>query len=1137
MDEKKIQGVGNKTYSVQVFGFLLWVIGGVIVAGWFKGIPDLLQLTPHCDSPDFISGINFLLIGVLLATLNTQIWLRKVLLVGLGGYLIAASGAIILFTLFEGHANITVNIIEFLLPSVFPETPVTPVKFNVALTWFFVGVMFLMTIYVKRKATYLVMKTINLIIFTLSIIGFVNFTNKFDLLYSWYQSLILPFHISLGMMIVCVTLLGNWGKNAFFQGFYKGKEDQKILLVTGSFLGVIMVTSGIVGFTLDAFQNEKLLKNTLAQSLALKSSVISKEVKEAIAETESFVTFPNLIEYIKTAPHVIAQTREEVEKLFDSQQISFWVLYDEQGVVIAESREKDTRQWADLPLPQLRNIFLSWANGWQLTMTRDVVADGEKIGVLMIRKPMPVLDSVLVHENHFGRSETKTLCTIINPSEYRCFSSSSTKRFVNILSRDALDPNTPIVRSLNKESGLMLTQDNIHKKDVISAFDHISTLGLGLVLSLDRDELYENMNTQLRISLPMLLWFIIFSVFLISWNVVPIARKMIRSEQEATQTTGLLKESENRLKAIVNNIGEAILVADEEGVIESSNNKACDIFKGNSQEILGKSIGLFFVNAEESPLSMMHQASQKMWSEATMQRLNQDVFPSEYYISELAVGNKKIYILIVRDITERKKIELRIQDSENRFRSSFDFAPIGMALVSVDGRWMQVNQALSNILGYSQAELLGNDFFEIIHSEDRDLSHHTMRPVFEDQLKTASVETRYISESGRVIWIYLSVFMLHDDEGKPLYLIAQMQDITERKRVEEELKTANDELKRRFDELELHTQEAALMSEMSRILQSCLTLEEAYAPLNIFCRQLMPHLSGRLYFTHTMSNFIEVIASWGQSQQPDLFMPKECWALRSGQVHQRDEKNSHIFCPHVHKQETIGAHLCIPMMAQGESIGLLYLEFPKNSEGQSVVVDESVRLLAQGLADQLALALSNIKLRESLHHQSMHDPLTGLYNRRYLEEFMKMKLLQASRKQQTLVAIMLDVDHFKQFNDTFGHEAGDLVLQEIAGVLQKHVRDTDIACRMGGEEFMVLIPEVNLELAWQRAEEIRVSINNLHLTHNGESLGALSVSLGVSVYPDHASNAQTLFDTADQALYHAKHTGRNRIVVYGQGEV
>jgi diguanylate cyclase (GGDEF)-like protein/PAS domain S-box-containing protein len=181
-------------------------------------------------------------------------------------------------------------------------------------------------------------------------------------------------------------------------------------------------------------------------------------------------------------------------------------------------------------------------------------------------------------------------------------------------------------------------------------------------------------------------------------------------------------------------------------------------------------------------------------------------------------------------------------------------------------------------------------------------------------------------------------------------------------------------------------------------------------------------------------------------------------------------------------------------------------------------IDDTVRAKAELIA-----------LNERLRQLTLRDPLTGLYNRRHMEEALAHEIAVAERKGRQLALIMLDIDHFKLFNDRFGHEAGDVVLREIAGVMARQVRTTDAACRYGGEEFLILMPESDLATAMQRAQRLREGVQSLLLDYHGQPLGRITLSLGVAVYPDHADNGQSLVAAADAALYRAKQGGRNRV--------
>jgi diguanylate cyclase (GGDEF)-like protein len=204
---------------------------------------------------------------------------------------------------------------------------------------------------------------------------------------------------------------------------------------------------------------------------------------------------------------------------------------------------------------------------------------------------------------------------------------------------------------------------------------------------------------------------------------------------------------------------------------------------------------------------------------------------------------------------------------------------------------------------------------------------------------------------------------------------------------------------------------------------------------------------------------------------------------------------------------------------------VLYLSFMEPGQ-----LTRAKQQLAVTVARQISLSLANLKLYESLQHQSIRDPLTGLFNRRYLEESLTREIHRASRDRQSLGIIMLDVDHFKRYNDTFGHEAGDAVLRELGLFLKKHIRSSDIACRYGGEEFMLILPEASLEHSIERAEQLREGIKHLNLEHHRQPLGGITLSLGVAVFPDCGLTGEAVIRAADAALYRAKIQGRDRTV-------
>ena len=255
-------------------------------------------------------------------------------------------------------------------------------------------------------------------------------------------------------------------------------------------------------------------------------------------------------------------------------------------------------------------------------------------------------------------------------------------------------------------------------------------------------------------------------------------------------------------------------------------------------------------------------------------------------------------------------------------------------------------------------------------------------------------------------------------------------------------------------------------------------------------------------------DMLEAAAVWGPRPPANLiFPPNECWAHRRGQVH--IGIGHERWCPHV----TDDGHMyvCLPLLAQGEMLGILHLlDGPvENDKADEARMAEKCRL-AKILADNIGLGIANLKLRESMRNLSIRDPLTGLFNRRYMEEALVQEQHRTKRNDAQLAVIMIDIDHFKQFNDNFGHDGGDAVLRALGAFFKKHVRGSDIACRYGGEEFMLILSPSTAEGARQRAEKIREDAGLLSVSHANQDLGAITLSLGVAIFPDHARRRRRL---------------------------
>jgi diguanylate cyclase (GGDEF)-like protein len=343
------------------------------------------------------------------------------------------------------------------------------------------------------------------------------------------------------------------------------------------------------------------------------------------------------------------------------------------------------------------------------------------------------------------------------------------------------------------------------------------------------------------------------------------------------------------------------------------------------------------------------------------------------------------------------------------------------------------------------------------------------------------------------------------------------------------------EYKRLQKELNAINQEASQLNETDDLLQSCLSSDEAYQIVIRHLRSQLPASSGAVCTFTPGREFVETVAHWGAPALSDrLFHSKDCWALRRGRVQTLRADDPKPICEHIGPARPSYA-MCVPMVAQGETLGILYLEGGSGEQERSASLlqplSESQGRTVKILAEHLALAVANLNLRENLRMQSIRDPLTDLFNRRYMEESFDRELWRSIRRETPLAVIMADIDHFKQYNDSFGHEAGDAVLQELGRVFRTHLRAEDIACRYGGEEFVLILPEAPLASAIDRAEQLCRTVRVTEVRFRGVALPRISVSVGLACHPEHGSTRESLLRSADAALYKAKEQGRDRVIV------
>ncbi|WP_426154213.1 diguanylate cyclase [Pseudomonas sp. DC3000-4b1] len=337
---------------------------------------------------------------------------------------------------------------------------------------------------------------------------------------------------------------------------------------------------------------------------------------------------------------------------------------------------------------------------------------------------------------------------------------------------------------------------------------------------------------------------------------------------------------------------------------------------------------------------------------------------------------------------------------------------------------------------------------------------------------------------------------------------------------------ASAELNSSLARLELRNRQIGMIAELAQLLQSELNQEETLKLASSYCRRSLEGSSGTIYLYRNSADVLQPAAHWGNEAlvEDALLSPQQCWAVRRGRRYIAGPTDD-VRCNHYPSEGEEGhsCHICLPLNAYGEILGLLHINFQGVHE-----ISEASLQCSEAIAEQTALALANGRMRQVLQNQSIKDPLTGLYNRRFMEETLERELARARRSDSALSVFMLDLDNFKALNDTHGHPVGDAVLQACASLLKNALRASDIACRYGGEELLVILPDCGLDDARARAEAIRSSLEAM--THH-EIDGAFRVtgSFGVASTVECGLSQNALLKAADAALYKAKKAGKNRV--------
>jgi diguanylate cyclase (GGDEF)-like protein/PAS domain S-box-containing protein len=574
----------------------------------------------------------------------------------------------------------------------------------------------------------------------------------------------------------------------------------------------------------------------------------------------------------------------------------------------------------------------------------------------------------------------------------------------------------------------------------------------------------------------------------------------------------IIEPQSNWMKYLLNELPAGVIVIDEAGMIQFKNEKAQEMLNPDGGDLLFQPFG--------------YQVSVDAVTEIEIHRLNQTMKLLESRARQINWENQPATLITLVDISDSLRSESALRKSQEKFSKLFHANPDCVLLTNlVTGKILDVNQGFINLFGYYTEEVIGKTTAEIhLWSDITDRDELLKRLLATGECM--DYETLLVTKDGWVMPVNISEKTL--EVGNEMMSISIIRDISQYKNSERALQKANDKLSLWIDELEQRNRESGLMNEMGDMLQSCLSLEEAYKVVGRYAEELFVGQTGALYVFNAERKTLQKKIEWGEKlDSMDEFEPEDCWAIRRGTIHEMTGNKNPLLCNHVQNlidERGFIQNICFPLIAQGETLGSLYLQL---QPGQDI---EHWKQLGIALAERAALDFANQRLRYKLHQQSIRDPLTGLFNRRYMEETLHREIRRSVRHSSQLSVAMIDVDFFKKFNDKYGHEVGDRVLKEMAGYLQNNLRVEDIVCRFGGEEFIVILPDASMEDTIRRANQWRESIKKINVGHYDQMMDHITISVGVACFPVHGNSVDTLLRTVDDALYAAKHAGRDCVI-------
>ncbi|MBN3876825.1 MULTISPECIES: diguanylate cyclase [unclassified Nostoc] len=480
---------------------------------------------------------------------------------------------------------------------------------------------------------------------------------------------------------------------------------------------------------------------------------------------------------------------------------------------------------------------------------------------------------------------------------------------------------------------------------------------------------------------------------------------------------------------------------------------------------------------------------------------------------------------IVKAIAKSQEDTRELQRSQQIQQLFLDQGPFAAYIKDEQSRVLYYNQELQSRFSVDPQEWLGKTDSEFLPDpEEAQRVMENDRVVLKTLRPLKLIEEVKIPGDNQPCY-WLSFKFPFSDYATGAYRIGGISiDITESIEAQRSLSDLNRQLEEKTLELEAKKRELIYLSDMTDMLYSCESKDEVYQVVALTCSKLFPNMSGCVCIISNSKNYVQINSIWGgERSSKEIFSLSDCWALRRGKLNIFSPENSGLMCGHL-IQPVSGTHLCVPLFGQGEVVGILHIYALEEISPEDQQTTEII-------ARTLGIALNNLSIKQRLTHDSLRDGMTQLFNQSYMQSITEQRLAEAERSGQPLSIIFLDIDNFKSYNSRYGHVTANIVLQGLAKLLLKSIRSFDIACRWGGEEFVIVMPNMTLETLRKRVEQLRLDVEQMQLRDGDQILQSITASFGIAV-SEPGITVKDFLNRANQAMLEAKRTGKNRVREY-----